>query len=27
VEIAQQLGAGYTAGSCDLAETYLSRFG
>jgi Ser/Thr protein kinase RdoA (MazF antagonist) len=27
VEIAQQLGAGYTAGSCDLAESYLSRFG
>jgi Ser/Thr protein kinase RdoA (MazF antagonist) len=27
VEIAQQLGAGYTAGSCDLAEAYLSRFG
>jgi Ser/Thr protein kinase RdoA (MazF antagonist) len=26
-EIAQQLGAGYTAGSCGLAETYLSRFG
>jgi Ser/Thr protein kinase RdoA (MazF antagonist) len=27
VEIAQQLGAGYTAGSCDLAETYLSWAG
>jgi Ser/Thr protein kinase RdoA (MazF antagonist) len=27
VDIAQQLGAGYTAGSCDLAETYLSRAG
>jgi len=26
-EIAQQLGAGYTTGSCDLAESYLSRFG
>jgi len=25
VDIAQQLGAGYTAGSCDLAESYLSR--
>jgi Ser/Thr protein kinase RdoA (MazF antagonist) len=24
VDIAQQLGAGYTAGSCDLAEAYLS---
>jgi Ser/Thr protein kinase RdoA (MazF antagonist) len=27
VEIARELGAGYTAGSCDLAESYLSRFG
>ena len=27
VDIAQQLGAGYTAGSCDLAEAYLSRLG
>ena len=27
VDIAQQLGAGYTADSCDLAETYLSRVG
>ncbi len=27
VDIAQQLGAGYTAGSCDLAEAYLSRAG
>jgi Ser/Thr protein kinase RdoA (MazF antagonist) len=27
VDIAQQLGAGYTAGSCDLAESYLSRAG
>jgi Ser/Thr protein kinase RdoA (MazF antagonist) len=27
VDIAQQLGAGYTAGSCDLAEAYLSRHG
>jgi Ser/Thr protein kinase RdoA (MazF antagonist) len=27
VDIAQQLGAGYTAGSCDLAERYLSRVG
>jgi Ser/Thr protein kinase RdoA (MazF antagonist) len=27
VDIAQQLGAGYTAGSCDLAETYLSWAG
>src|SRR5262249_24420327 len=25
VDIAQELGAGYTAGSCDLAEAYLSR--
>ena len=27
VDIAQELGAGYTAGSCDLAEAYLSRLG
>jgi len=27
VDIAQQLGAGYTTGSCDLAEAYLSRLG
>ena len=27
VEIAQQLGAGYTRDSCDLAEAYLSRLG
>ena len=27
VDIAQQLGAGYTRDSCDLAETYLSRAG
>jgi Ser/Thr protein kinase RdoA (MazF antagonist) len=27
VEIARQLGAGYTRDSCDLAEKYLSRFG
>lgn len=27
VEIAQELGAGYTVGSCELAERYLSRFG
>ena len=27
VDIARELGAGYTAGSCDLAEAYLSRFG
>ena len=27
VDIAQQLGAGYTADSCDLAEAYLSRLG
>jgi Ser/Thr protein kinase RdoA (MazF antagonist) len=27
VDIAAQLGAGYTAGSCDLAEAYLSRVG
>jgi Ser/Thr protein kinase RdoA (MazF antagonist) len=27
VDIARELGAGYTAGSCDLAESYLSRFG
>jgi Ser/Thr protein kinase RdoA (MazF antagonist) len=27
VDIAQELGAGYTAGSCDLAESYLSRLG
>jgi Ser/Thr protein kinase RdoA (MazF antagonist) len=27
VDIAQQLGAGYTAGSCDLAEAYLNRLG
>jgi len=27
VDIAQQLGAGYTAGSCDLAEAYLNRVG
>jgi Ser/Thr protein kinase RdoA (MazF antagonist) len=26
VDIAQELGAGYTAGSCELAERYLSRF-
>jgi len=27
VEIARELGAGYTVDSCDLAESYLSRFG
>jgi Ser/Thr protein kinase RdoA (MazF antagonist) len=27
VDIAAELGAGYTAGSCELAESYLSRFG
>jgi Ser/Thr protein kinase RdoA (MazF antagonist) len=27
VDIAQELGAGYTAGSCDLAEKYLGEFG
>jgi len=27
VDIAQELGAGYTAGSCELAEKYLSEFG
>ena len=27
VDIAQQLGAGYTRDSCDLAERYLSRVG
>ncbi len=27
VDIAQQLGAGYTADSCDLAEAYLGRLG
>ena len=27
VDIAQQLGAGYTRDSCDLAESYLSRVG
>jgi Ser/Thr protein kinase RdoA (MazF antagonist) len=27
VDIARQLGAGYTTGSCDLAEAYLSRLG
>jgi Ser/Thr protein kinase RdoA (MazF antagonist) len=27
VDIAQELGAGYTRDSCDLAETYLSRVG
>ena len=27
VDIAQELGAGYTRGSCDLAEKYLSRAG
>jgi Ser/Thr protein kinase RdoA (MazF antagonist) len=27
VEIARQLGAGYTRQSCDLAESYLTRFG
>ncbi len=27
VEIARELGAGYTLDSCDLAESYLSRFG
>src|SRR5207248_8823317 len=27
VDIAQQLGAGYTRDSCDLAEAYLGRFG
>jgi len=27
VDIAQELGADYTLGSCDLAERYLSRFG
>ena len=27
VDIAQELGAGYTAGSCELAEAYLSRPG
>jgi Ser/Thr protein kinase RdoA (MazF antagonist) len=27
VDIARQLGAGYTRDSCDLAESYLSRFG
>ncbi len=26
VEIARELGAGYTLDSCDLAESYLSRF-
>ena len=26
VEIAQELGSGYTVGSCELAERYLSRF-
>jgi hypothetical protein len=25
VDIAAELGAGYTQGSCDLAESYLSR--
>jgi hypothetical protein len=25
VDIAAELGAGYTRGTCDLAETYLSR--
>ncbi len=27
VDIAQELGAGYTQGSCELAETYLTEFG
>jgi Ser/Thr protein kinase RdoA (MazF antagonist) len=27
VDIARELGAGYTAASCDLAETYLTRYG
>jgi Ser/Thr protein kinase RdoA (MazF antagonist) len=27
VDIARELGAGYTAASCDLAETYLARYG
>ena len=27
VDIAAELGSGYTAGSCELAETYLSRYG
>lgn len=27
VDIARQLGSGYTAASCELAETYLSRYG
>jgi Ser/Thr protein kinase RdoA (MazF antagonist) len=27
VDIAQELGAGYTRDSCDLAERYLSRAG
>jgi Ser/Thr protein kinase RdoA (MazF antagonist) len=27
VDLAQELGAGYTLGSCELAERYLSRFG
>jgi Ser/Thr protein kinase RdoA (MazF antagonist) len=27
VDIARELGAGYTAASCDLAETYLGRYG
>jgi hypothetical protein len=26
-ELAQSMGADYTAGSCELAEDYLSRFG
>jgi Ser/Thr protein kinase RdoA (MazF antagonist) len=26
-DLARSMGADYTAGSCDLAEAYLSRFG
>jgi Ser/Thr protein kinase RdoA (MazF antagonist) len=26
VDVARRLGAGYTAGTCELAESYMSRF-